>query len=151
MPTKKTTTAKTAKPEKTITAKSKNYIYAIGRRKTATAKVRLYQKTGDLTVNNLPANVYFPGLIAPTRYLQPLTIIGKEGKFSFSAIIQGSGKPAQLGALVHGLSRCLVKVNPDYKSVLKKAGLLTRDSRMKESRKVGMGGKARRKKQSPKR
>lgn len=140
------------KPEiKKTAAKAKNYIFAIGRRKTATARVRLYQKEADLLVNNLTVKKYFPGPVAATVYLKPFKTVGQEGKFGFSAKITGSGKNAQLGALSHGLSRCLVKSNPDYKTLLKQAGLLTRDPRMKESRKVGTGGKARRKKQSPKR
>jgi small subunit ribosomal protein S9 len=129
-----------------------DYIYAVGRRKAATARVRLYLKEGDLLVNGKGAGEYFPGALATTKYTKPFTLTDSLGKFSFSAKVSGSGKSAQLDAVVHGLSRALAKHDADaYRSVLKKAGLLTRDARMKESRKIGTGGKARRKKQSPKR
>lgn len=130
----------------------KDFIYAVGRRKTATARVRLYQKKGDLLVNNQAADKYFPINLSSHKYLKPFKLTGTQDKFSFSAKVQGSGKNAQLDAIVHGISRALAKLDPDtYRPTLKKAGLLTRDDRMRESRKVGTGGKARRKKQSPKR
>lgn len=132
-------------------SKKINYIYALGRRKTATARVRLFAKSGDMIVNEVAAGKYFPGLLAQSSYLKPFVTVDQPDKFSFSAKIEGSGKKSQLGALIHGLSRALVKFNPEFRSPLKKAGLLTRDPRMKESRQVGTGGKARRRKQSPKR
>jgi small subunit ribosomal protein S9 len=139
----------TKKP--TISTK-KDYTYAVGRRKTASARVRVYQKSGDNLVNGMPFGLYFPGSLAVLKLTKPFKLIDKEGKFSFSAKVAGSGKSSQLDAVVHGISRALSTINPeDFRSPLKKAGLLTRDSRMKESRKVGTGGKARRKKQSPKR
>lgn len=140
-------------PAKTKTKKTKkDYIYAVGRRKTATARVRLFQKAGDLLVNGKAAGQYFQDELSSHQYLKPLKLTGTEGKFSFSAKVEGSGKKAQLGAIVHGLSRALAKLDVEaYRPILKTAGLLTRDDRMKESRKVGTGGKARRKKQSPKR
>jgi small subunit ribosomal protein S9 len=132
--------------------KSTDYIYAIGRRKTATARIRLYRKPGDMLVNGVAAGKYFTGEIAQSLYMKPFEVTSTVGKFSYSAKTEGSGKMSQLGAVVHGLSRALTKLDEEgYKSLLKKAGLLTRDSRMKESRKIGTGGKARRKKQSPKR
>lgn len=128
-----------------------DYIYAVGRRKTATARVRLYSKKGDLIVNDQPAGKYFPGPVAPQKYLEPLKLTGLEGKTSFSVKVEGSGKSGQLGAVVHGISRAICKLDESHRGVLKKAGLLTRDPRMKEPRKVGTGGRARAKKQSPKR
>jgi small subunit ribosomal protein S9 len=133
-------------------SKKSDYIYAVGRRKTATARVRLYQKKGDLLVNNQAVGQYFPGEVSVVKYLLPLKITGTHEKFSFSAKVEGGGKQAQLDAVVHGISRALSKLDREvYHLPLKKAGLLTRDPRMKESRTVGTGGKARRKKQSPKR
>lgn len=137
---------------KTKTKKVTDYIYATGRRKTAVARVRLYKKSGDMIVNDMPVGKYFPTSVAAKLFIKPFEVTNTVGKFSFSAKVEGSGKSAQLGALVHGLSRALASVDPAaYRTLLKKAGLLTRDPRMKESRKVGTGGKARRKKQSPKR
>ena len=138
--------------KKTKPNAKKDYTYAVGRRKTATARVRLFQKKGDLLVNDIAIGQYFPGATATQRYLEPLKLTGTFEKFSFSAKVEGSGKSSQLDAVVHGLARALSKLDPEtYRPVLKKQGLLTRDPRMKESRKVGTGGKARRKKQSPKR
>lgn len=132
--------------------KKMDYVYAVGRRKTATARVRLYLKKGDLLVNGKAAGEYFPGDTASVKYMKPLKLTNTDGKFSFSAKVEGSGKSAQLGAVVHGLARALANHDTEaYRPVLKQEGFLTRDPRMKESRKVGTGGKARRKKQSPKR
>lgn len=132
--------------------KASEYVYAVGRRKTATARVRLYRRSGDMMVNGEVIGKYFSGETARVQYLKPFEVTGSVGKFSFTAKVEGSGKMAQLEAVVHALSRALTKVDQEaYKTLLKKEGLLTRDSRMKESRKVGTGGKARRKKQSPKR
>jgi len=134
------------------TRKPTDYIATVGRRKTASARVRLFRKSGDMMVNDMPVGKYFTGAIAQTKYMKPFEVTSTVGKFSFTAKVEGSGKMSQLGAVVHAISRALVKLDTDaYKSSLKKAGLLTRDPRMKESRKVGKGGSARRTKQSPKR
>lgn len=133
-------------------AKLKTYTYAIGRRKSATARVRVYQKKTDNLINSLSVSQYFPSLIDRQLLLRPFTITATQEKYSFTVRVAGSGKKSQRDAIVHGLSRALVKIDADsFHSLLKKAGLLTRDPRMKESRKVGTGGKARRRKQSPKR
>jgi small subunit ribosomal protein S9 len=140
------------KPKPKAKTKVSDYIRTVGRRKTAVARVRLYKKSGDMIVNDLPVGQYFPGEVAGKQFLKPFEITNTIGKFSFSAKVEGSGKAAQLDAVVHGLSRALATLDvAAYRTLLKKEGLLTRDSRMKESRKVGTGGKARRKKQSPKR
>jgi small subunit ribosomal protein S9 len=128
------------------------YTEGIGRRKVATARVRLYHTAGDFVVNGKVVGQYFSNLpIASSMYNKPLDMTGTKGKFAISAVISGSGTSAQLGALIHGMSRALVAFDPSHRDVLKKAGYLTRDDRMKETRKIGSGGKARRKRQSPKR
>ena len=128
------------------------YIAAVGRRRTATARVRLYPKAGDFVVNGLAAGQYFGNIQnAATVYNLPFVTTDTLGKFAVTVKVTGGGKSGQLGALVHGLSRALVKMNPDYRELFKDTTLLTRDDRMKESRKIGTGGKARRKRQSPKR
>lgn len=141
------------KVQKTVKLKKpRNFISTVGRRKTATVRVRLFTKSGQTIVNDQPIEHYFPGEINKQKYLKPLQIVNAVDKFYFTAKVTGSGKVSQLDAVVHGLSRALSLANPDeFKPLLKKAGFLTRDPRMKESRKVGTGGKARRKKQSPKR
>lgn len=129
------------------------YTEGVGRRKVATARVRIYQDTkADFIVNGMAAGQYFDGILnAQTHYNKPLQIVGLQGKLTISAKVSGSGSNSQLGAVMHGLARALVKQDPEVRGLLKAAGLLTRDDRMKETRKIGMGGKARRKRQSPKR
>jgi small subunit ribosomal protein S9 len=149
-PVKETKPAEEKKSVKT--SKSKEYIYAVGRRKTATARVRLFPKKGDLIINGMPAGKYFSGDRAKIEYTKPLLVTKTLGKYSFSIKVEGSGISGQIGAVSHGLARALAKFNlEEFRPILKKHGLLTRDSRKKERTKVGTGGKARRKKQSPKR
>jgi small subunit ribosomal protein S9 len=128
------------------------YTGAVGRRKSAVCRVRIYEGQGDFVVNDLVVGNYFGGIRnAASIYQQPFELTSTKGKFAVTAKVSGSGLNAQLDALVHGLARALVKFNPENKTFLKAAGLLTRDDRMKETRKMGMGGKARRARQSPKR
>lgn len=128
------------------------YFATVGRRKVSTARVRLYTKAGDFLVNGLPVGQYFAGVAnAAYNYNKIFVLTNNLGKYAVTVKVAGGGVSGQLGALVHGLARAFVKMNPDYRDVLKQAGLLTRDDRMKETRKVGTGGKARRQRQSPKR
>lgn len=144
---------KTIAKKKTKKDKKEKYLYAIGRRKTATARVRLYiAKKGEVEVNGKPIENYFPGEISKIMYLSPLKTCNVIGKHLITIKVKGAGKAAQAGAVVHGLARVLVKLDEEkFKPILKKRGFLTRDPRMKERRKAGTGGKARRQKQSPKR
>jgi len=123
----------------------------VGRRKTSSARVRLYKGAGENIINNIKAETYFPGKINKILFLKPFVLTKTEGKYYFTAKISGGGKNSQLYALVHSLAKSLLKLNETYKLPLKKAGFLTRDSRVRLRRMVGTGGKARRKKQSPKR
>ena len=146
----------TKKPSKSKKTDKKvrrgSYTYAIGRRKTATARVRLFKGRGDLVVNNQPISQYFPGEVNKIIYLKPFRVTETEGKYYATIKVEGSGKNGQLGAITHGLAWALDKENTElYHTLLKKAGLLTRDSRMKERRKPGLAQSARAKKQSPKR
>ncbi len=127
------------------------YVPAIGRRKTATARVRLYEKKGPIVVNGFPIDKYFPGEVNKVYYLEPFRVTNTIGKYSARIKVKGSGKKGQLGAVIHGLARALVLVNPDFRPILKKKGFLTRDARAKERRKAGLAHKARAKKISPKR
>ena len=128
-----------------------NYIPAVGRRKTATARVRLFQKKGSIVVNELPIGKYFPGEVNKALYQEPFRVTNTEGKYSSTIKVKGSGKNGQLGAVIHGLARALVLANKDFRPILKKKGFLMRDSRKKERRKAGLAHKARAKKISPKR
>lgn len=132
-------------------AKKVDYIYAVGRRKTSSCRVRIYRGKGENSVNGAPMAKYFPGELAAKVVAKPFGATETSGKYYFSAKISGGGKEAQLTALSLAISRGLVKLSSDNKSVLKKLNLLTRDSRERQRRMVGKGGKARRAKQSPKR
>lgn len=133
-------------------SKSKKYTFAVGRRKTAIARVRLYSGKGEILVNGKPIGDYFSGEVAKIAYLKPFQATDTLGKYYAIIKTEGSGKEGQLEAVIHGLARALDKENKKlYHSALKKSKLLTRDSRAKERRKPGLAGKARKKKQSPKR
>lgn len=139
--------------------KKANYTYAVGRRKTSNARVRIYKSKSvpgfdgvQLTINGRPAELYFPGETARASYRQPFILTETLTKMSASVVVAGSGKMGQLDATVHGIARALALLDRDsYRSILKSAGLLTRDARTRQRRMVGTGGKARRAKQSPKR
>lgn len=123
----------------------------VGRRKEAIARVRLTLGNGQMTVNGKPVGEYFLGLVSQKRYQKPLEITKTTGKYTISAKVEGGGQFAQLDAVVHGIARALSKAEPELRTTLKREGLLTRDARAKERRKYGLAGKARAKKQSPKR
>jgi small subunit ribosomal protein S9 len=128
------------------------YTYAIGRRKSAVSSVKLFAGKIDSTVNNMDIAKYFPGDHLKKLYSQPFAVTGTDNKFYFQSKIVGGGKSGQLEALVLALSRALKKLDPTaYLSLLRTAGLLTVDSRVRQRRMVGTGGKSRRQKQSPKR
>lgn len=129
-----------------------NYIYAVGRRRSASARIRLFRGKGESTVNGKPISSYFPGVIDKNKWSKPFKATDTSEKYYVSVKVVGGGKKGQLEAVAHGISRALVKANEEkYRIPLKREGLLTRDARIRERRKVGTGGKARRKKQSPKR
>lgn len=129
------------------------YTEGIGRRKVATARVRIYeQKDGQFIVNDQLAKDYFVNIPQAVKiFTLPFKLTGTQEKFVVTVKVSGSGTKAQLGAVTHGLSRALVKFDESFRALLKEESMLTRDSRMKESRKPGRGGKARRKRQSPRR
>ncbi len=130
--------------------KLEKYTYAIGRRKTATATVRLFLGKGVSTVNNKPVNEMFPSKIDQRKIASPFKAIGKETDFYFTAVTNGGGTTGQSGAVRHALSRALAELNPDYRLALKPLGYLTRDPRMVERKKTGLR-KARKSEQYSKR
>jgi len=128
------------------------YSEGVGRRKVATARVRLFSAAGDFVVNGVLAKDYFHSIPHAVKlFSHPLEVTGSKETVAVSARVSGSGIQSQLDAVIHGLSRALNKQNVEFHALLKQAGLLTRDDRMKETRKIGMGGKARRSRQSPRR
>lgn len=140
-----------------ITPSEISYYEAVGRRKNASARVRLYitkegNEKGDVIVNGISAEKYFPGEISKKIYLEPFRTTNTIGRFVTSILVSGGGLSGQLGAVIQGVSRALEKVDKEkFRPILKKRGFLTRDPRKKERRKAGFAGKARARKQSPKR
>ncbi len=132
----------------TVTA---NHHQAIGRRKEAVARVRIMPGQGMMTVNGKPINEVFRGLIFQKAYQKPFELTKTIGQFSVTAKVLGGGPSSQVQAFVHGAARSLSKVSQDNRDILKKAGLLTRDARVRERRKYGLAHAARAKKSSPKR
>lgn len=156
---------KEAKQPTVTKQKLPQYYQAIGRRKTATARVRLFPINKDkvligsntlikdqIIVNNKSIQEYFKGKIFEKLYYSPFRITDSMGRFGATIKVEGSGLYGQLDSVIHGISRALVQVDKvNFRPLLKKAGYLTRDPREKERRKAGLAGKARAGKQSPKR
>jgi len=115
-------------------------IHAVGKRKTAIARIYLRPGSGRILVNQRPFEDYFP--LETTRNLarQPLQLLNVGSDLDILVNVQGGGLEGQAGAIKHGLSRALVAYNPEFRPVLKKAGLLTRDPRIKERKKYGRRG-----------
>jgi small subunit ribosomal protein S9 len=142
-----------------------SYFEAIGRRKESTARVRLYvvnegsmtlggltMEKGSMFVNGRPIENYFPGEVLKKMYQEPFRTTNTLGRFVVAMKAQGGGLYGQLAAVIHGVSRALEKVDHDkFRPILKKRGFMTRDPRAKQRRKAGFAGKARARKQSPKR
>lgn len=111
--------------------------YATGKRKSAIARVWLAPGKGEMQVNQKALGEYFGGLLIRKKVEQPFTLTKTLEKFDVSATLKGGGKIAQAEALRHGISKALLEVDPELRSILKKAGLLTRDPRVKERKKYG--------------
>jgi small subunit ribosomal protein S9 len=114
--------------------------YGTGRRKTSAARVFLRPGTGNVTVNNRPFETYFFDEVHRMIIRQPLQLSETTDKFDILVNVKGGGVTGQAGAVRHGISRALVKFNPEFRPILKKAGFLTRDPRMVERKKYGQPG-----------
>ena len=117
---------------------SKPYLYGTGRRKHSVARVRVYPGTGNITVNGRDIDDYFGLETLKLIVRQPMTLTDTLGKFDIVCTVAGGGVSGQAGAIRHGLSRALLQHSDEMRPILKKAGLLTRDSRMKERKKDGL-------------
>jgi small subunit ribosomal protein S9 len=126
------------------------YYEGIGRRKAAIARVRLFSGAGDYQVNERPVANYFPVIRLFNQAMAPLKITQNEARFTVSALVKGGGPIGQSDAVSLGLARALLLVDGTWKPALRKAGLLTRDPRVKERKKPGLK-KARKAKQYTKR
>lgn len=130
---------------------AQNYFYALGRRKAATARVRLSSGKGTIVINDKPASEYF----AESKNLltdleKPFAALGQENKYDITVRVDGGGHAGQVDAIRLGIAKALTQLNEDFKSTLKRADLLGRDVRTKERKKFGLKG-ARKQRQFTKR
>ncbi len=117
----------------------KPYLYGTGRRKSSVARVHLFPNgTGAITINGRDIDEYFGLDTLKMVVRQPLVSTDLVGKVDIVATVTGGGVSGQAGAIRHGVSRALLEMNPEYRPVLKSAGFLTRDPRMKERKKYGL-------------
>jgi len=114
------------------------YYEGIGRRKRATARVRLYPGDGQVAINDKPLNQYFGRFQDQEQAIEPLKLTHNEGRFNLRAVVKGGGLTGQAQAIRQGLARALQIVDPDLRTMLREAGFLTRDPREKERKKVGL-------------
>jgi SSU ribosomal protein S9P len=116
---------------------STEFNYGTGRRKSATARTRLYPGSGQIIVNNRPFEEYFPRKTLQMIIRQPLQLTKMGERFDIKVVVAGGGVSGQAEAVRHGISRALLTVDENLRGMLKKAGFLTRDSRAKERKKYG--------------
>ena len=114
--------------------------HATGKRKTAVARVWMRPGTGEITINKRPSDQYLDRETDRMLVLEPLVMTDLRDKFDIYVNVRGGGISGQAGAIRHGISRALVDIDPGLRDTLKKAGFLTRDSRMKERKKYGQPG-----------
>lgn len=134
-----------------MAASAKQYYYALGRRKSATARVRVMSGKGTVVINDKPAEDYLAGskhLL--TKLQQPFAALEQSGKFDVSVRVSGGGHPGQVDAISLGIAKALVEFNEDFRATLRRADLLSRDPREKERKKFGLKG-ARKQRQFTKR
>jgi small subunit ribosomal protein S9 len=128
----------------------KPLLQTTGRRKASVARVRFYDGSGSVTLNGRTLEDYFPTMASRMRIMEPLQLTDSQGRYDIQAKLEGGGTTGQVDALRLGIARALIALDPELRPVLKKAGLLTRDARVVESKKYGLR-KARRAPQYTKR
>lgn len=128
----------------------KNYFYGLGRRKSATARVRVMNGKGAIVINGIPAETYFAGSAMLLKELQKPFDVLENNKYDVTVVVSGGGHAGQVDAIRLGIAKALVAMNEDVKSTLKRADLLGRDPREKERKKFGLKG-ARKQRQFTKR
>ena len=111
-----------------------------GRRKSSVARVRIREGSGDILINGREAKEFFPRLQDQLDIVEPMKALELEGRYDVIVLVNGGGLTGQAGAVRMGLARALVSITEDHRHVLHEAGLLTRDSRMKERKKFGLRG-----------
>ncbi len=120
-------------------AKEATY-YGTGRRKSSVARVFITPGTGNMTINGRTIDDYFGLETLKVIVNQPIVLTGTQGQYDYKITVKGGGTTGQAGAIRHGISRALIEADADFRPVLKKAGFLTRDPRMKERKKYGLKG-----------
>jgi small subunit ribosomal protein S9 len=123
---------------KEVTSLASQYFESVGRRKAATARVRIYPGEEGVVVNSKPAYEYFTRPDDNRSIQAPFQVTGTVGQYGVSVLVRGGGITGQAEAIRHGIARALLKTNPEYRGALKSAGLLTRDPRVKERKKPGL-------------
>lgn len=116
----------------------KTYIYATGKRKCAIARVRITPGTGVITINNKPIDTFYSLETLKAIVTKPITVANTPEKYDVIATVKGGGFAASAGAIAHGISKALASTDSEVRTVIKRSGLLTRDSRVKERRKYGL-------------
>lgn len=119
---------------------TENRFYATGKRKTAIARVWLEDGNGNWVLNGKSLSDYFPSESLRMLIQQPLSLVGKKDVLNFYITVKGGGMSGQAGAIKHGVSKALVEYDESFRAVLRKAGFMTRDSRIKERKKYGQPG-----------
>jgi small subunit ribosomal protein S9 len=122
----------------TVANTQQAYFYGTGRRKTAVARVRLYNGNGQITINGKQMRDFFPREALQVILQQPLRLTNQLGKFNVSVKVAGGGTSGQAGAVRHGIARALTQADDSLRSPLGKSGFLTRDPRVKERKKYGL-------------
>lgn len=113
------------------------FMHAVGKRKTSVARVYLKPGKGEVTINKRDLDNYFGTIPTKVKIFKPIEVTGNKGKLDVLVNVNGGGISGQIDAIAHGIARALVKLDPEYRALLKKEGLLTRDSRIKERKKYG--------------
>ncbi len=116
----------------------KPLVQSTGRRKESVARVRFFDGSGQVVLNGRPLEDFFPTMAARMRVLEPLNLTQTQGRYDINATLEGGGTTGQADALRLGISRGLLELDPELRPTLKKAGMLTRDSRIVESKKYGL-------------
>ena len=116
----------------------KPLLQSTGRRKESVARVRFFDGSGQIVLNGRPLEDFFPTMAARMRVLEPLNLTQTQGRYDINATLEGGGTTGQADALRLGISRALIELDPELRPALKKAGMLTRDSRIVESKKYGL-------------
>jgi len=115
-----------------------HYFETVGRRKAATARVRLFAGEGRIVINGRPVEKYFDRELDILHLREPLEVAGVAQDFDISVLVKGGGVSGQAGAIRHGIARALIEADSNLRPVLKKSGFLTRDARVKERKKPGL-------------